>query len=261
MRNYESRFRLPNGKWAYIQLDEFSAAARLHVRRIRAQWPPPDYFYHLRPGGHVAGLRLHLTNSWYGKIDLSNFFGNITRHRLTRCLKRIGYSFLEAQEFAVESTVCVDHAARKFALPYGFVQSPLLASLALDKSELGRCLGRLHAREVTLSAYVDDIIVSSHAADDVRHALEEIRIAATMSRFPINETKSGGPVDSMRAFNIAIGDGAMEIAADRFEEMCQEVMRYGPSLESDGILGYVSSVNDAQAVEMLAAFPRCFPTA
>jgi hypothetical protein len=43
-----------------------------------------------------------------------------------------------------------------FVLPYGFVQSPILASLALDKSKLGKLLRKLNGRtDITVSVYVD----------------------------------------------------------------------------------------------------------
>lgn len=105
MRNYSSRFRLPNGKWAHIQLEDLAEAAERRIAEIRRLWRPPDYFFHLRSGGHISALNQHRHNSWYGKVDLSSFFNNVTRHRITRSLKKIGYSFRDAEEFAVASTV------------------------------------------------------------------------------------------------------------------------------------------------------------
>jgi hypothetical protein len=261
MQNYMSRFRLPNGKWAYIQHDGLANSARQHIVRIRDLWNAPEYFFHLRSGGHVAALRLHQRNSWYGKIDLSSFFSNVTRYRLTRSLKRIGYSFRDADDFAVASTVCVNQEPRRFALPYGFVQSPLLASVALDRSALGKCFRRIHSGGHTLSVYVDDIIVSANTESNVEEALSMIRTAAQNTWFPINEKKSRGPSTELRAFNINMGTEEMEISAERFEEMCQEILINGVSQVSQGILGYVRSVSNAQAEQMLRDFPRSFPTA
>jgi Reverse transcriptase (RNA-dependent DNA polymerase) len=262
LKNYESRFRLYNGKWAYIQLDELAEAAKLrHIPLIRSLWRPPKYFYHLRRGGHVAALHLHKSRAWLGKFDLSSFFNRVTRQRLTRHLKSIGYSFRDAEDFAVASTVCVDHTSRRFALPYGFVQSPLLASLALDKSELGRCLNRLDRRGVRVTVYVDDIIVSCNDKEEVREALLSIRAAATESHFPINEVKSAGPLRSLHAFNVELRAGELEILADRFDEMCEVVLQNGPGPISTGILTYVQSISQSQADGMLEAFPQAFADA
>jgi Reverse transcriptase (RNA-dependent DNA polymerase) len=260
MRNYDSRFRLPNGKWAYIQLSQFAETAkRQQIPHIRGLWRPPEYFYHLRRGGHVAALHLHRRSASFGKVDLSSFFKRVTRQQLTRHLKSIGYSFRDAEDFAVASTVCVDLGSRRFALPYGFIQSPLLASLALDKSALGSRLNRLHHIGLTVTVYVDDIIVSSNDEDEVREALLSIRTAAAQSHFPINESKSAGPLPSLNAFNVELKSGELEILADRFEEMCGAVLQNGPGPSSAGIFSYVQSINQSQADQMLRDFPQSFP--
>lgn len=261
MRNYIGRFRLPNGKWAYIQCDELASEAKVQIRRIRGLWKPPKYFFHLQKGGHLAALRQHQASDWFGKVDLSKFFNNVSRYRITRCLKRIGYSFREAEDFAMASTVCVNQEPRRFALPYGFVQSPLLASIALDKCALGSCLRLLDSGGVRVSTYVDDIIVSATTEDEVAVALSEIRTAARRSNFPINGAKSHGPSTSLQAFNIDVETHGMEIAGERFEEMCQEVLIHGAGQVSQGILGYVRSVNTLQAERILRDFPHAFPEA
>ena len=157
--------------------------------------------------------------------------------------------------------MCVNQAPRRFALPYGFVQSPLLASIALDKRELGNCFRRLLSGSGTVSVYVDDIIVSANTKEDVAVALSDIRSAARKSRFPINEAKSRGPTTAMSAFNIAFDMHAMEITGERYEEMCREVLISGAGQVSQGILSYVLSVSTAQAERMLREFSRAFPDA
>jgi len=259
LQNYKSRFRLQNGKWAYIQSDEFAQAARSHIDRVRRAWDPPGHFYHFNKGGHVAALQLHMHSPWLAKLDLSQFFSRVSRHRLTRCLKRAGYSFNEAEEFAMASTVWANTSTKQFSLPFGFAQSPILAALALDMSELGRCLRQEQEQNVKLSVYVDDIIVSGDTEETVSESIRKLRISAHRSQFPLNEAKCIGPSDSLRAFNIRIGGGSMVIEADRFEEMCQVVLYSGAGTTSDGILSYVHSVNDLQAEQMMESFPRSFP--
>ena len=157
------------------------------------------------------------------------------------------------------STVYVDGGSPRFALPYGFIQSPLLASIALDKSELGNCLRRLHSRSVLVSVYVDDIIVSANSDNSVAQAISEIRSAARKSGFPINEAKSSGPSNSLHAFNIDFSAHNMRIADERFETMRGKVLMNGAGPVSQAVLGYVLSINKLQAEEMLKAFPRSFP--
>jgi hypothetical protein len=116
--------------------------------------------------------------------------------------------------------VCVAVEPRRFGLPYGFAQSPLLASLALDKSELGRSLNRLHRQGVTVTVYVDDIIISHNEDDRVNEGLLDIRATAAQSNFEVNESKSVGPLEVLNAFNIQLQLGELQILAWRLEEMC-----------------------------------------
>lgn len=258
MRNYKSRLPLANDKWAYIQVDELADSAANQVRRIKDSWTPPTYFYHLRNGGHVAALKLHQKNNWYGMIDLSGFFNSISRHRVARCLKNIGYSYREADEFAVASTVRLSHRVKQFVLPYGFVQSPILASLALDLSALGQSLAALHREAVTLSVYVDDIIVSECSAIEVNESISKLRLAALRANFKINENKSCGPTQALTAFNIDIDPEGMKIAGQRYEEMCQKILHHGVGDVSNGIRSYVRSVSQPQEGQLTQAFPESF---
>jgi hypothetical protein len=109
--------------------------------------------------------------------------------------------------------------------------------------------------------YVDDIIVSCNDGEEVREGLLSIRSAATESHFPTNEAKSKGPLRSLHAFDIELRDGELEILADRFDEMCGVVLQTGPGPSSAGILSYVQSISQAQADELLEAFPQAFPRA
>lgn len=93
-----------------------------------------------------------------------------------------------AEDFAVTSTVW-DARTRRFVLPYGFAQSPLLASIDLDMSLLGRLLIQLQREGLTLSVYVDDIIVSSDHKDPVQTALSAIIEAARESNYVLNESR------------------------------------------------------------------------
>jgi hypothetical protein len=107
---------------------------------VRRRWRPPHYFYHLRPGGHVAALRGHLHNRCFATLDISHFFDSITRAKNHRALRNIGIRHDRAWEIAQESTVEKTLRQRDFSLPYGFIQSPVLASLTLDRSAFGRVM-------------------------------------------------------------------------------------------------------------------------
>jgi hypothetical protein len=109
-----------------------------------------------------------------------------------------------------------------------------------------------------LTVYVDDIIVSSNNEDVVGESLLSIRAAAAQSHFPVNETKSTGPLRSLHAFNVELQTGELEILQGRFDEMCGMVLRHGPGPSSSGILSYVRSISQEQAESMLRNFPNSF---
>lgn len=256
MRNYKARIQLAPGKWAFEQHDTFADAARIEIRKIAKKWSAPSYFYHLQKGGHVAAVRSHLNNHYFGKIDLRRFFEQVTRNRVIKRLMGIGFSRIDAQDFAVASTILRPSDHEKFVLPYGFVQSPLLASLDLDGTALGRQIAVLNGRGYAVSAYVDDIVVSGADEAGTSAALQDLRKAAEDSLLLINEEKSAPVGPSLTAFNIDFRHGHMEITAARLKEFDERIHIYGPSDETLAIYGYVRTVNSDQAAALLAAYPK-----
>src|SRR6188474_2119178 len=99
-----NRFELKPGRWVYVPAADTRASGIAIKAKVEKLWSPPNYFYHLRSGGHVAALRSHTGNNIFFKADIQNFFGSINRTRITRCLKsKISYKV--AREWAVASTV------------------------------------------------------------------------------------------------------------------------------------------------------------
>src|SRR4051794_4335522 len=75
-----------------------------HAEAVR-RWRPPHYFYHLRPGGHVAALKAHVHNRCFATLDIRSFFDSVTRAKIHRALRSIGIGHERAWEIAQESTV------------------------------------------------------------------------------------------------------------------------------------------------------------
>lgn len=76
-------------------------------------------------------------------MDIADFFGSVSRSRISRVLKEL-FPHADARRMATVSTVQRPDDATRQILPYGFIQSPLLASLALHKSGPGKYLDELH---------------------------------------------------------------------------------------------------------------------
>jgi len=240
-----NRFELKPGRWVYVPAADTRASGIAIKAKVEKLWSPPNYFYHLRSGGHVAALRSHTGNNIFFKADIQNFFGSINRTRITRCLKsKISYKV--AREWAVASTV-QDPGSDSTTLPYGFVQSQLLASLCLSESALGRVLHRINGKnDAAVSVYVDDIIVSSRDAPLLEKLHADVVLGANRSRFILNPVKSTAPSPQISAFNILVSEAQMSIEPTRLAEFAATLAVGATPSQKQGILNYVNSVCPAQ---------------
>src|SRR5262245_45013433 len=134
---WSTKFPLKPGKWVFVPTNETVKVGREIKKAVEKYWKKrPRYFYHLRAGGHIAALRSHLGNSTFVRLDITDFFGSINRSRITRCLVPM-VGFKKAREWANASTVIDPGNPKRWIVPFGFVQSPILASLCLEQSALG----------------------------------------------------------------------------------------------------------------------------
>ena len=251
--SWVSKFELKrqgSGKWCYVPSEEGRAAGLAVQHEVEHIWKAPSNYFHLRKGGHVAAIQHHLSNASFVRLDLTNFFGSITTTRITRSLRtKLGYS--RAREIALLSTVSPPGASGSRSLPYGFVQSPLLASVCLAESALGRQLQRISfEHDVRVSVYVDDIIVSSKDRDRIAAIKTKLEYAAIRSGFRFNFTKSQGPSPEINAFKIEISHDSMRVSPTRFLEFQIRYQTDSDEQVRQALLAYVRSVNVEQAKKM-----------
>lgn len=245
---WRTRFQLKPGSWVFVPTKETIDNGLEIKKAIEERWKPPSYYFHLKDGGHVRALQSHTHHTSFVHLDIRDFFGSINRTRVTRCLKSIfGYS--DARAMANESTVFhPDEKSRRTILPFGFVQSPIVASMCLYQSALGRCLHRLtQLKDVQVSVYVDDIVVSTDSHVLTAEALEQLEEASKKSGLALNAEKQEGPADSITAFNIDLSHLALFIEPERFAQFLDAYKNSDSEFQRNGILGYVSSVNAKQA--------------
>jgi hypothetical protein len=248
---YDHKFILPNGHQVFVPSELGRQMGTLVHGDVRRRWRTPRYFYHLRPGGHVAALKLHIHNRSFATLDISGFFDSVTRSKICRALRSVGIDQRRAWEIAQQSTVEKNHRKPGFSLPYGFIQSPVLASIALDRSALGRVFKTLAGSNHTrISCYVDDIVLSGIDEADVESSRVKLIAAARLSGFPINATKSQLPARVITAFNIALSNGEMAIVDDRLREFELDILRVTSSAAA-GIIAYVRTVNVTQATRLV----------
>lgn len=251
---WDSKFELKPGKWVFVPNSSAIETGHAIKDEIQSRWKAPTYYYHLREGGHVAALRAHLGQSVFIHVDIKDFFGSINRSRITRVLKGL-YSYERAREIANLSTVIFPgEAERRFVLPYGFVQSTIIASICLRKSALGNYLKRISTEDgVAVSVYVDDIVVSLAESSRAEEIFAGLNDSASKSGLEINPDKIQRPSPAINAFNIELSQSSLSILPGRWNRFLDALRETNNEFRQQAILSYVGSVNGTQADDLKRA--------
>ncbi len=153
-----------------------------------------------------------------------------------------------ALSIAQESTVvdpCIQQ--RTHVLPFGFIQSPIIASICLYKSALGQYLDGLTRNDFTVSVYMDDIIISSnHTSENMNTVFDILKQKADRSRLLLNPDKTFAPSPTIEAFNIELQHEKMKITNEKLSAFINTICTTSDIKKIDGILGYIKSVNQEQ---------------
>lgn len=199
-------------------------------------------YFHLRRGGHVAAMHHHRDNRFFARIDISNFFYSISRRRVQSALDRVGVR--NARFYAQWSTIVSPFAGPRYVLPYGFVQSPILASLIVATSDLGQHLLALPAN-IRVGVYVDDISLSSDDNDALFKAYNATLDAITADGFAVSDGKLRPPAGSIDIFNCSLEQGASSVLDDRIDEFFSS----NPSQEAEAAFSaYCASVESGNHI-------------
>src|SRR5687768_13796623 len=160
--NYKFTFRHKN-KNIFVPNDECLRRGKSVIRFCSKKFTLPPYFFHYQPGGHVAALHRHIRNQFFFRIDIENFFYSISRRRVAEALHAMVYR--RARDYAKWSCVKNPGGGPAYALPIGFIQSPVLASIVMLRSPLAVAVERANANGVFVSVYFDDFVGSSMDRD------------------------------------------------------------------------------------------------
>ncbi len=155
------------------------------------------------------------------------------------------FSHAFALKAACESTVSKSGKGTPYSLPFGFIQSPVLASLSLAMSYLGTALAATHHGSLALSVYMDDILISGDDASALSAVRSKLEAAAARSGFEFHPRKSVGPASALEVFNLTLSHLNLEVSATRLAEFEAAVLAGDPATVA-GILGYVGTVNTDQ---------------
>lgn len=171
-------------------------------------------YYHLQKGGHVAALHAHRSHQFFARIDIERFFYSVSKSVVQRALSSSG--IIRARFYAKWSCVKNPYEIPRYALPYGFVQSPILATLVLMTSAIGQFLRTLDP-DVTASVYMDDISLSSDNIDLLEVAFEGLHAAIATANFTTSAEKTRKPARAIDLFNCDLTLGRTLVTNERID--------------------------------------------
>lgn len=217
-----------NGKPIFAPSDEGREFGKKIKRKVAKLYKFDHFIFHFKDGTHVKALHLHRPNAFFCRVDIEKFFYSIRRNRVRRALREIGIR--KAEEFAKWSTVKDPFAGEGYVLPYGFIQSPILATLVLTTSAVGAYIRALPAT-VTASVYMDDICLSGNDKEELWDAYRGLKTSLEDAGFAINAAKCRPPAAAIDIFNCSLTNAATEVLPERIEEF-YEAERSGASAEA-----------------------------
>lgn len=214
---------IPNFKYAYLRKGKPVFVPTTIGRRIGAEikgrvenaYTFDCMYWHLREGGHVAAMHHHRDHRLFARIDISRFFYSVSRRRVQSALARIGID--KPRFYAKWSTVTNPYGDPKYALPYGFVQSPILASLVIAASNVGSCLRSLPTT-VNVAVYMDDISLSSDDDAALQQAFASVLAVLDEEGFVVSTEKLRPPSPAMDIFNCDLAQGRATVRPTRVAE-------------------------------------------
>ncbi|MEC7291511.1 MAG: reverse transcriptase domain-containing protein [Pseudomonadota bacterium] len=180
--------------------------------KIESVYAFDPFYFHLIAGGHVGALHGHRENEFFCKADIENFFYSVSRNRVVRTLREIGVP--RPKHYGKWSCVKNPYGSPSYALPYGFVQSPILASLVLSTSAVGNFL-RSVGSEVTVAVYVDGITASSNDDEALNEFYEGLLVSMRDASLPAKAAKCVPPTRQVDVFNCSLERDRSEVLAER----------------------------------------------
>lgn len=235
IQNFEFSY-LRKGKPVFVPTETGRRIGREIKSKIESMHHFDEFQFHLRKGGHVAAIHSHLEGRYFAKVDIANFFYSISRRRVQSALARIGLD--SPRFFAKWSTVRNPYREPDFAIPYGFVQSPILASLVFHFSETAGFI-RDSVNDINISVYVDDISISSASEELVAYAYNEISRLLLEDGFQVNDQKLSPPAEEVAVFNCDLKKHMATVQQSRIEKFFS--VEQSPAAE-EAFAAYCASV-------------------
>lgn len=203
------------GKPIFVPNDFSKSLGKKLARKIAKKYTFDKFIYHFKEGSHVLALHRHRANTFFCRVDIHRFFYSVKRNRVKRILKAIGIP--RPEHHAKWSTVKNPFEGGGYVLPYGFVQSPMLATLILAESPVGNFICDL-PETITASVYMDDICLSGNDEAELQDALARLKEAVAAAGFNLNEDKTREPAKHIDIFNCSLENGTTAVLPERIDD-------------------------------------------
>ena len=247
--NYEYSFEVRPGKPVFIQRKDSLEQGKRLTAVVEEEYQPCDLFFHFRKrGGHVAAMKRHLGNAYFSRFDLEDFFGHVTRTKIVRALRNLGWSHKEAFSDAVDSVVVLNGQR---VLPFGFHQSPLIATLVLEQSFLGQLLQRQADDGFTVSIYMDDILISGNDQTLLADRSAELVEVAASAGFPVSAQKQAVALEEASIFNCVLNQDSVRFLDHRMRKFLID-HEVTSDLGKQAIEAYIRAVSHEEHEAFLA---------
>ena len=246
-RSFEKFYEIKEGRFVFEPTTKARKIGEEILNDLFKIWSPPDHFYHLgKSKGHVEALRVYSKIRLFASIDIENFFGSVTRTKISRSLRAIGFDDKKAFSIAYDSVV--DFGGTK-TLPYGFIQSVALATLVMECSALGSAIRQAIKSNVMITVYVDDIILSGEHAETLQHHFDEFVRTTNAVKFNISAKKCQNVSDKIEVFNCNLSKSHISTTPKR---MAQFKVDYAHASDARraSIEKYITAVNKSQVAEL-----------
>lgn len=210
---------LKKEKWYYAPSNKGREIGKDLKEKVESVHDFDEFFYHLNEGGHIAAMHAHRDHRYFCRIDIERFFYRIQRNRVGRALRTIGIA--SAENYSKWSTVKDPYGEFNYVIPYGFVQSPILATLVLSLSNVGKAL-RAMPNEIGKSVYMDDITLSADDKDTLESKFNCIIQLLEESHFSVSTPKLRPPQLVIDVFNCDLKQGSAVVQLQRIDKFYSE---------------------------------------
>lgn len=159
--NFYTTFSIPKAKKGQRVI-----RAPLPNLKLIQEWVLKEILYHLKPSQFcksyqknyslIDNARFHRNQDILVKLDINNFFDNISHHQIYSIFKEIGYNSHVATVF---TRFCVINNTKSTGIPQGAPTSPMLSNLVLktfDEKISEFCL----QNKIRYTRYADDLSFS-----------------------------------------------------------------------------------------------------